>query len=86
MAWSKEERAEYMREWRKENKENVKKYRHEYYMRSLIDGTYQSPDAETLRETCKRWRDNNREKYREYQRKYQAELRRRKAIDKWAKV
>jgi hypothetical protein len=75
MAWTKEERAEYMREWRKRNRANMKEYRHEYYMRSLIDGNYQPPDAETLRENCKRWRNNNREKYRAYQREYQRKLR-----------
>jgi hypothetical protein len=43
MAWSKEQRAAYMKKWREEHKEQIKKRRHEYYLESLLNGKYVPP-------------------------------------------
>ena len=75
MAWSKEERAEYMKKWREENKDNVKKYRHQYYIKSVLNGKYIPPSKEYSREYMKKWRKANKEKYLGYQKKYQAKIR-----------
>lgn len=36
MSWSKEKRAEYKKNWDKENSEHVKNYRREYYLKSKL--------------------------------------------------
>ena len=86
MSWTKEQRADYMKKWREENKAHVKKYRHNYYVESRINGKYVPPNREDNTKRARKWREKNPDKYREYQRKYQSELRRIKSIDKCAKV
>jgi hypothetical protein len=80
--WTKEYRAEYMKKWREENKERVKECRHEYYMRSLLNGKYVPPTNAHNRENARRWRENNREKYNEYHRDYYARTKFKSVLDK----
>lgn len=35
MAWTKEKRSEYMKRYRQENREHIKAYRRNYYLKSL---------------------------------------------------
>jgi hypothetical protein len=73
MGWSKEERAEYMRNWRANNKDKLKIYRRTAYEKSLLNGTYVyiPPDKEKLRQWQAKYREKNREKIAEYQKNYQ---------------
>lgn len=73
MGWSKEKRAEYMKNWREEHKEEIKQYRRDYYISRTLRSS--SEDAEKQRLYCKEWRENNREKVREYNRNYQRKRR-----------
>lgn len=89
MAKSKEERAEYMKQWREKNKDRVKAYRRAYYFRSLANGKYVPPPNEKSREVNRRWREKNRERFNEYHRKYQARKRREKrevVVDKTSEI
>lgn len=36
MAWSKQKRSDYMKKYRKENRERIKVYRRNYYLKSLL--------------------------------------------------
>ena len=70
MAWSKEQKSEYMKKWREEHKAQIKKRRREYYLESLLNGKYQPPSNEYIREQGRRWREKNREHYNAYYREY----------------
>lgn len=73
MAWTKEKRAEYMKRYRAEHKDEinlrVKKWR------------MANPDKEKA--IIDRWREAHREQYNTYQREYHREYRKRKAVEQW---
>ena len=79
MAWTKEKRAEYMKNWRAEHKEHIKEYRHKYYLFNPINNhpLKYKPSKEKARQYANTWRENNREQYNAYMREY----RKRKALE-----
>lgn len=79
---TKEERREYMKRWRSENKEHIKEYRHNYYLDHILTSNtppskHVKPSKEKARQYANTWRENNREQYNAYQREY----RKRKALE-----
>lgn len=100
MAWTKEQRSEYMKNWRLKNKDKIKEYCHKSYMKSKLDGTYtcdtkkanentrkwRQNNKQKWDEYCKKWRTENRESYNAYHREYQRKLRQKLAIEKWGKI
>ncbi len=78
----KEERAAYMKAYRKEHREELNAYRREYYQKNLLRWNYPIDKAKAV-ESTKRWREAHREHCREYQREYQRQYRKRKAIEAW---
>lgn len=79
MGWSKEQRREYMRKWRAENKEHINAYHREYYQKNVLNWKYYPIDKDKSRENTKRWREKNRDRYNTYQREY----RKKKALEFW---
>jgi hypothetical protein len=79
MAWTKEQRAEYNKRWRKEHKEHISAYRREYYLKHILDS--KPYDYEKVKANVRRWQEKNREHYRAYQREYQRQYRKRKALE-----
>lgn len=86
MAWTKEQRAEYMKRYRQENRERINANQRYWYRihleqereRSRADSkTYydKHKDEDTFKQrryaAVKKWIANNREKYNDYQREYQ---------------
>lgn len=89
MAMTKEERAEYMKKWRADHREQVNEYRREYYKfekgRKAPSSVYHElhkHEPEYKRKNCvrvARWQKKHREQWNAYMREY----RKRKAIEYW---
>ena len=51
MEWTKENRAKYKKKWQEENKEHVKQYRRDYYLKSKLNDKPKK-DTEVQNESC----------------------------------
>ena len=79
--YTKEQRREYNKRWRQENRDHINAYRREYYVKHKLDA--KPYDPEKTKAATKRWIENNREHYRAYQREYHRTYRKRKAVEAW---
>ena len=73
MAWSKEQRAAYMKRYRKEHKEEIR------LKKKLWDMKNQEHLNQYNKKYVMRWREANRERYLDYQKKYR-EMQKLKAL------
>lgn len=71
MAWTKEQRAEYMKSYREANKQRLSDNRRYYYK------LHKEKELSYSNEYIKKWRADNRDKYNEYQRIYRKRIRQR---------
>ena len=74
MGWSKEERADYMKKYRKENRDQINSNRRYYYRQNREYEIFrQNEYLKEHPEVRKKWIDKNKDKVRAYQREYKRE-------------
>ena len=56
--YTKEQRKEYNKRWRQENKDHINAYRREYYMKHKFDAEF----IDKIYATNKRWREKNKKR------------------------
>lgn len=80
--------SEYMRQWRRKNREHVNEYNRRYRKehpelkewKREYDGKYRQSHREECREASRRYRERNRERIKEYGQKYSKEHRQQRRI------
>ena len=71
MGWSKEKRADYMKKWREENREQISANRKYYYLQNREhELARQNEYRKEHPEVYNNWVDKNRDRVRAYQREY----------------